>query len=320
MKASKMFKITTLLASSLIGVCVVMDVMHWIKYGYLIADKEFSYYIGIWLFTVAAANTAMLPLYLINLFASANRRVSKTFKDSEKFIYTRDLPSYNAAIAGALYDFKADYEQEFVAGIMDLIARGYIIEKRNSLEVDLPKVRLAMLEEGFLKCETFILGICEVNASRIKSGLMFDFRDALEEDLYNLGFYKKQVLVDKIKTSIYSELERRESSKNGFTGFIIIIYALLVILVYNWKLSLGIGLIVALIVMIVLRKTRLTKKGEEEKENMTKLKHFLDRETSFEQKDYKEKKLWDRYPAFAVALGVNKEMPKEIMRKLNIRD
>ena len=73
-------------------------------------------------------------------------------------------------------------------------------------------------------------------------------------------------------------------------------------------------------VIILLRNTKFTKKGEEEKEKITKLKHFLERETSFEKKESNEKEIWDRYPAFAVALGVNKEMTKEIFKKLNIKD
>lgn len=320
MKASKIFKMTVVASSILVGIMLVFEVLYWIKYGYGFADKDYKDYAIMWAFCMACANTAMLPLYIISLFSRTNKTVSKTFKDSESYIYTRELPSYNAAIAGTLYDFESDYEQEFVAGIMDLIARGYIIEKRDSLEVDLPKVRLTMLEDGFLKCETLILGICEVNASRIKSGLMFDFKKAVEEDLYNLGFYKKQIWLDKVKASFCPGIEDDNSTKSLAIISTLAIYVIAAILVFNWKLAIGICLVLALIIMIALRKTRLTKKGEEEKENMTKLKHFLDRETSFDQKDYKEKKLWDRYPAFAVALGVNKEMAKVIMSKLNIKE
>ena len=48
-------------------------------------------------------------------------------------------------------------------------------------------------------------------------------------------------------------------------------------------------------VIILLRNTKFTKKGEEEKEKITKLKHFLERETSFEKKESNEKEIWDRY-------------------------
>lgn len=322
MKASKIFKVATLVSSGLIGVCVVTDVMHWIKYGYLIADKEFTYYIWAWLFAVAAANASMLPLYLISLFSGANRGVSKTFKDSKKFIYTRDLPIYNAAIAGTLYDLKTDYEQEFVACIMDLIVRGYITEKRDSLEVDFYKVREDVLEGKLSKCEMFLIELCRHNTTRIKSGVLINFAEKVEEDLLDMGLYRKQGWVDRIKKEFGADAFCE--NPNYMNNLMVIIFMSMIVIViglyFNWKATVGVALIFALTLMIALRTTRLTKAGEEEKESMTKLKHFLERETSFETKEYKERKLWDRYPAFAVALGVNQVMSKEIMRKLNIED
>lgn len=323
MKASKIFIVATLASSGLIGVCVVTDVIHWIKYGYLIAGKEFTYYFWAWLFAVAAANVSMLPFYIISLFSGANRRVSQTFKDSKNFIYTRDLPTYNAAIAGTLYDLKTDYEQEFVACIMDLIVRGYIIEKRDSLDVDFYKVREDVLKGKLSKCEMFLIELCRHNdITRIKSGVLIDFAEKVEEDLLDMGLYRKQGWVDRIKKEFgaYAFCE----NPNYMNNLMVIIFMFMTVIImglyFNWKVTLGVSLILALTIMIVLRTTRLTKVGEKEKESMTKLRHFLERETSFENKEYKERKLWDRYPAFAVALGVNKVMSKEIMRKLNIED
>ena len=77
MRTSKIFKATTLVASGIIGICVVMDIMHWLKYGYLIANKEFSYYINAWFFVVVAANLAVFPLYIVSLFSKTNLTVNK---------------------------------------------------------------------------------------------------------------------------------------------------------------------------------------------------------------------------------------------------
>ena len=71
-----------------------------------------------------------------------------------------------------------------------------------------------------------------------------------------------------------------------------------------------------LILIISVRKDKLTVEGELEKEKIGKLKLFLEKETNFKDKAKEEKDLWGRYSAFAVALGVNQEMKKEIWKKL----
>ena len=71
-----------------------------------------------------------------------------------------------------------------------------------------------------------------------------------------------------------------------------------------------------LIILILIRKNKLTKKGELEKEKMGKLKLFLEKETDFKNKGEAERKLWGRYSAFAVAFGVNKEMKEKIKNKI----
>lgn len=60
----------------------------------------------------------------------------------------------------------------------------------------------------------------------------------------------------------------------------------------------------------------MTEKGELEKEKISKLKLFLEQETSFKQKKINERDLWGRYSAFAVAFGLNTEMKEDIKRKL----
>ena len=67
---------------------------------------------------------------------------------------------------------------------------------------------------------------------------------------------------------------------------------------------------------IFIRKNKLTKNGELEKEKMGKLKLFLEKETDFKNKGEAERKLWGRYSAFAVAFGLNTEMNKAVYNKI----
>lgn len=260
-----------------------------------------------------AINLWFLPVHVTKVLSLIKGKINKQYEDSETFIYTRDLPEYNAAIAGAMYDLKSSFEEDYIAGVMDLIAKGYIIEYDDHIEVDKTKTA-----EGLLLSERYILGTCEEVHLNLKSIINFEFYKILKKDLYQLGFYKKDSWGEKLKTKIEYELAHNPQKllKVGYFGGIFFFFMFVWGISTNFKLTLLALLIAYIAFMIFLRKNKLTQKGEEEKESMTKLKHFLERETDFKSKEHEEKKLWDRYPAFAVALGVNKEMSKRISEKL----
>lgn len=259
-------------------------------------------------------NLWFLPVHIAKFLSVVKGKINKEYEESDTYIYTRDLPEYNAAIAGAMYDLKSTFEEDYVAGVMDLIAKGYIIEHENYLEVDTTKTR-----DGLLNSEIYILGTCEKVHLNLKSLVNFEFYRVLKRDLYELGFYKKDSWGEKLKTKIEYEFAKNPDRllKAGYFGGIFFFFMFVFGLTTNFKLTMFAMLIAYILFMKFLRKDKLTPKGEEEKESMTKLKHFLERETDFKDKELAEKKLWDRYPAFAVALGVNKEMAARIVAKLN---
>ena len=285
-------------------------------------ESQLKEWAGMWATMIVIANALFLPAYVYNFIAWINRKVSKKFEDSETFIYTRDVPEYNAAIAGLLYDFKTDYEQEFIACVLDLIAKGYIVENAEGLSLNVSKVNQAYSENKFLKSEVYILDLCWKNVSRIKSAVTIDFSEELEEDLKKLGFGRTQRKLEKIKK--YFRLQDTENTSE-FLDKIIFSFMLVFILflwglVYCFEVTICIFAILCGCIIFWLRNSKLTKVGEKEKEKITKLNHFLEQQTAFSEKENNEKEMWDRYPAFAVALGVNKEIPKEILKKLNIKD
>lgn len=304
------FVVSTLMVSVMYGagffeeVAIGMD-------SQLLAALEF--WVGIGIAVALATNLWFIPVHIKKLLSLTKNKINKTYVESDTYIYTRDLPNYNAAVAGALYDFKSTFEEDYVAGVLDLIAKGYILERDNHLVVDTKKTR-----DGLLKNEIYILGSCEKAHQNLKSLINFEFYRALKEDMYSLGFYKKQIWIDKIreKFQYWWAKDRDRTVKITYFSCIFCFFAFVWGLSSNVTLTLLALLLLYIVGIVFLRKNKLTKLGEDEKESMTKLKHFLERETDFKDKELAEKKLWDRYPAFAVALGVNKEMSERIVMKL----
>lgn len=313
---------------NMIAICVTIFCIFVAIMGFFIfstksiGDIDWNGLVRLWAMMIVVANAFFLPFYIYNFITWINRKVSKKFDDSETFIYTRDVPEYNAAIAGMLYDFRIDYEQEFIACVLDLIAQGYINENAGGLSLNVSKVNQAYSENKFLKSEVYILDLCWKNVSRLKEGVMVDFEEVLREDLNQFGFFKKENIIDKMKKYFLTKYNLNTKKFLIFVDFIGILISLIIVigLVKFFKVTLCLLIVICALIMIFIRKTKLTKKGEEEKEKITKLKHFLEKETSFGGKENEEKKIWDRYPAFAVALDVNKQISKDIMKKLNIKD
>ena len=81
-------------------------------------------------------NLTYFPIHLIKIFLITKNIVNEKYVDTKKSIYTRDLPEYNSAIAGELLDFKTTFKEEYMAGVIELISKGYIIEKENEIIVD----------------------------------------------------------------------------------------------------------------------------------------------------------------------------------------
>lgn len=274
--------------------------------------------VGLWLSIVLVitlmANMFLLPLHIISANSRIKSKYNKKFVESDTYIYTRDLPDYNASVAGALYDFKSTFEEDYIAGVLDLIAKGYIIEHNDHLLIDVVKKR-----DGLLKNEIYILENFEKENWNSKVIINWKFYKALKEDMYDLGLYQKQIWLNDLyeKFQYYMVKNPVLTKKVTLIALSIFMLVLVNLMVSSFKLFIILFFALYIVVIKFLRKNKLTKLGEDEKESMTKLKYFLERETDFKDKESSENRLWDRYPAFAVALGVNKEMSEKIIEKLN---
>ncbi|MBQ6860753.1 MAG: DUF2207 domain-containing protein [Clostridia bacterium] len=253
-------------------------------------------------------NFLIINRHLSKLFSVIRGTITKTYNDSDAYIYERELPKYNAAIAGALFDLKSTFEEDYIAGIIDLISRGYIFEDEKKLRVNKEKST-----EELYECEKYILKTCEYGI--LKKVVNFRFYNELKKDLKNLGFYNEYSKIDEIMDFITYAVNTPNIS--FFLPMIIfLIIGITYVLLEGYTLFV-LCIIFALFV-IKIRKSRLTQKGEIEKERISKLKNFLQNETSITEKENNEKALWDRYPAFAIALGVNIKIANSIKMKLNI--
>lgn len=135
-------------------------------------------------------NLMLTPIYIIRIVRLSRNAINMKYRDTKEFIYTRDLPEYNSAVAGELLDFKATFEQEYVAAVMELIAKGHIIEHEKMLSINDSKPT-----EKLLKNEKFILRNCQHirNSNYNKYAInQAGFYKELKEDMYDLGFYKKK--------------------------------------------------------------------------------------------------------------------------------
>lgn len=257
-------------------------------------------------------NLIYLPIYIIKMFGVAKDNINKRYVDTKQSIYTRDLPEYNSSIAGEILDFKTTFQEEYIAGVIELISKGYIIENGDSIQVDNTKST-----EGLLKNEKYILETCENINSNLYLINNYNFYKELKEDMYDLGLYKKSSFLNEFKNRILYY------AKNNTEKTYIIIHTIFMVFIFflvsffeNFFRNFIILTLLYIVMTIFIRKNKLTKNGELEKEKMGKLKLFLEKETNFKNKGEAERKLWGRYSAFAVAFGLNTEMNKAVYNKI----
>lgn len=250
-------------------------------------------------------NMFLLPLYLVKACFVTAKAINEQYIDTKETIYTRELPNYNSSIAGELLDFKTNFQNEYIAGVIELISKGYIIENENNVIVNKNKTT-----EKLLKNEKYILETCE-NIELITSvKITNEFNKKIKEDMKALGLYKTNIFIDRIIQYL------KKYSKYIFLALYLCSPLLLIGFIENQFAVISIIAIIFLLANIIRRMNKLTKKGELEKEKIGKLKLFLEKQTNFKNKTDAEREIWGRYSAFAIALDLNQEMKEEIKKKI----
>lgn len=318
MKYSKLFVINLIISYILSGIIIIVAGINdffnntnvFEQFFSLKVSEEmevFGCFIIVGFLFFLTLNLFFLPIHLIKTCFVAKNVINKKYTDTKESIYTRDLPEYNSAISGELLDFKTTFQEEYIAGVIELISKGYIIENESSLIVDKTKST-----ERLFKNEKYILETCETIDSMSYAITSYGFYKKLKEDMFDLGLYKKNIFINKIMYYI------KKYDRYSFLAIYILIFILLLCLIMNFFVSFTVSAVLFLVITILIRINKLTKKGELEKEKIGKLKLFLEKQTNFKNKTEAERELWGRYSAFAVAFGLNEEMKEEIMKKIII--
>ena len=281
--------------------------------GKLTAEMEMLlFYVIVSFIFFLIFNFMYLPIYIVKVFLFAKDSVNKKYVDTKQSIYTRDLPEYNSAIAGEILDFKTSFQEEYIAGVIELISKGYIIENEERIFVDKTKST-----EKLLKNEKYILQTCEnINYNSFLTS-NYNFYQEIKEDMSDLGLYKNKIFLKGLINKVVYYIKKY--NKGALIIFYCIPFILCLLLTSFFKnFLMNFIFLVALyfIILVWIRKSKLTPAGELEKENMGKLKLFLEKETNFKDKRATERELWGRYSAFAVAFGLNTEMGEEITNKI----
>lgn len=273
----------------------------------IIAISLFIY--GFWFISLNFAFLWInLPIYFLKVLSYPKKVVDEHYIDSKESIYTRELPQkYNSVIAGEILDFKSNFKEEYIAGVIELISKGHIIEAEDKLIVNTEKET-----DCLLKNEKYILETC----TKLNNYSWYDFFTKIREDMFDLGLYKENKFIKFIKEKIINMLKRDiPITYWEICVFYIAMFLIALMITYNFKLLLILLIATYLYTIIWYRKNKLTEFGEIEKEKIGKLKLFFERETNFKDKTKEEREIWGRYSAFAVALGTNTELKEEILKK-----
>lgn len=308
MKIIKMLKINLIIASIIISPYAVLKFINMVYNHNLNIEQIFQMiYLLYGIFLVV--NIICLPIYMVKLFTVSKKIVNEQYIDSKESIYTRDLPQeYNSVIAGELLDFKSNIKDEYVAGVIELISEGYIIEDKETLIINKNKSTNTLLKNEKYILET-LTTINEETYIKIRKV----FLEKIREDMFDLGLYRNNNFLGKI-ILYFKKYDLSES----FSTFLVWLTLIIVffLFLFRFKLMFFISISTYITILIILRQNKLTEKGEKEKETISKLKLFFDRETNFKDKTKEERKIWGRYSAFAVALGTNEAIKEEIYKKI----
>jgi len=306
MNIVKMLKINLIVASIAVSPFILLSVIQMFHEHSVNAEQVYNI-IHLILAIFLVVNIICIPIYIVIIFLKTKNIINTQYIDLKESIYTRELPEeYNSVIAGELLDLSSNIKDEYLAGVIELISKDYIIENGERLIINNEKST-----DKLLKNEKYILKTC-TNFSEVTN----EFFMKIKEDMLDLGLYKKSSFLRKSISSL-KKIEHNKVSETVIGLLVFMIFmAIGFIAIFNFKLMFWIVAILYIATIIIVRKNKLTKKGELEKEKISKLKLFFDKETTFRDKTKEERKIWGRYSAFAVALGANEKLKEEIYEKV----
>ncbi len=260
----------------------------------------------------------LITYYLIYRKTLKNRIRKNSKFEKQNLQYCREHLNHLApSLLSYLQDFKIEFEKDISAHILKLLYEHYLVEESGNFKIENKDT------SSLSNSDKIILEI--IKDKKISANKQKEYEQTIEQET------KKHKLIT------YKNLEIKKLLYTFF-GFLIPAIAIdLFVFVYTFHnienasimlifidLAL-IGLVVFLFIYMFIRiysmlscKTNIirTKKGNQILKNSLELKNFLTDFSNLEHSTWLEVYTRDYYLIYAVVLGINKKIPKEIMKML----
>lgn len=278
--------------------------------------------VGLVIFVVSLVSPpfVFITIYLLYRMITQNKIRQNAKFEKENLEYCRDhLNKLSPGIISYLKNFSIEKEKDISAHILKLLYEGYLIEKDNVIKKsnknttlltnsDLEIIRMVE-EKDFSDIRSYEL---EIEKEAKENGLLTSKNDVLIKFIGKFigGIMLIPIIIIIIANIIMSTTTQALMGKYEIIVFLLIFILSVVpiiIIIYSIASSMA----------VFKYKTSIirTPKGNKLVKNIYGLEKFLKDFSNLEKASYKEVYTRDYFLIYSVVLGINKEIPKEIMKK-----
>lgn len=265
------------------------------------------------------------PFGLITYYLIYRRTLKNQIRKNSKFEkqnlqYCREHLNHLApSLLSYLQDFKIEFENDISAHILKLLYEHYLVEENGFFKIENKDT------SSLSNSDKIILEI--IKDKKIITSKQKEYEQAIEQETkeHKLITYKDLKLKNLLSTffSLLIPVIAINSFVLIYTSQNIENASILLIFIDLALIGLSVFLFIYMFIRIfsiMNSKTNIirTKKGNQILKNSLELKKFLNDFSNLEHSTWKEVYTRDYYLIYAVVLGINKKIPKEIMKMLDI--
>lgn len=278
--------------------------------------------VGLVIFVVSLISPPFIfiTIYLLYRMITQNKIRQNAKFEKENLEYCRDhLNKLSPGIISYLKNFSIEKEKDISAHILKLLYEGYLIEKDDVIKKsnknttlltnsDLEIIRMVE-EKDFSDIRSYEL---EIEKEAKENGLLTSKNDVL---IKFIGKFIGGIMLIPIIIIIIANIMMSTATQALMGKYEIIVFLLMfilsvvpiIIIIYSIASSMA----------VFKYKTSIirTPKGNKLVKNIYGLEKFLKDFSNLEKASYKEVYTRDYFLIYSVVLGINKEIPKEIMKK-----
>lgn len=265
----------------------------------------------------------LIMTVVIDLVTRGNIEVINN--ESIRLLHTDNLEKYEEKIVFLLFEEK---KQIYFSDLKDIFIK--INSKTKEMYEDIEEIKNSIIaeltEKGILSNKkkdimNILRGILEINIFIIiltVSGLIASIETAFYLIIIVISIV---IIFASKKRNFFEKMDRinntRDSMKLKMT---MIMFGILIVVGILWNMNkapignlLFVGIIILDIIFIIKTKKQfLTQKGKEERRKILELKKYLEEYSIMEERDLQDVILWDKYLAYATALGIPNNVTKKV--------